>query len=239
MTGVGGLEDMIGNRVRRKSGMWGSPRVREFALLASPLFIIAAGHLAARMATDMNARAAWLWVAVVYWGLIAIAISLATGAGQRRAWFRPSARRPAWVWIAGLALGLFPMAGILALNFGLVAQYPAVFAAVLAFAILNPVFEEAYWRGLLLDAGRRWPFWVIVLYSTVLFVAGHPLMWGVFSIGNRSPMLYATLFVMGFAWAYMRRATGSLRFPVLSHALVDVGNLSVFVFLNLYVPPGL
>jgi membrane protease YdiL (CAAX protease family) len=110
---------------------------------------------------------------------------------------------------------------------------------VLAFAAVNPFFEEAYWRGALLDAGRRWPFWLIALYSTVLFVASHPLMWGVFSAGNRSIVLFATLFVMGIAWAYLRRATRSLRFSVLSHVLVDVGNLSVFVFLNLYVPPGM
>lgn len=80
---------------------------------------------------------------------------------------------------------------------GLVAQHPGVFVAVLAFALINPVFEEAYWCGALLDAGRGWVFWVISLYLTVLFVAGHPLMWGVFSIVNRSVMLYATLFVMG------------------------------------------
>ena len=99
--------------------------------------------------------------------------------------------------------------------------------------------SDADLRGALLDAGRRWPFWAIALYSTALFVAGHRLMRGVFSVGNRSPMLYATLFVMGLAWACMRRATGSQRIPILSHGLVDVGNLSVFVFPNLYVPAGM
>ena len=214
-------------------------RARRLVLLASPLAIVGVGHLAARVASDVNAGTAWLWVAAVYWGLIAAVLAMTTGAGRHRAWFRRSARRPAWVWIVGLLLGLFPLAGTLALNLGLVAQYPGLFVAVLAFALINPVFEEAYWRGALLDAGRRWPFWAIALYSTVLFVAGHPLMWGVFSIGNRSVVLYATLFVMGLAWSCMRRATGSLRIPMLSHGLVDVGNLSVFVFMNLYIPPGM
>lgn len=214
-------------------------RARHLVLLVSPLAIVGVGHLVARIAAHMNAGTAWLWVAAVYWGLIAAVLAMTTGAGQRRAWFRRSARRPAWVWIVGLLLGLFPLAGIFALNLGLVAQYPGVFVAVLAFALINPVFEEAYWRGALLDAGRRWPFRAITLYSTVLFVAGHPLMWGVFSIGNRTVMLCATLFVMGLAWSCMRRTTGSLRIPVLSHGLVDVGNMSVFVFLNLYIPPGM
>ena len=215
------------------------PRARRLLLLVSPLAIVGVGHLVARIAADMNAGTAWLWVAAVYWGLIAAVLAMTTDAGQRRAWFRRSARRQAWVWIVGLLLGLFPLAGILALNLGLVAQYPGVFVAVLAFALVNPVFEEVYWRGALLDAGRCWPFWAIALYSTVLFVAGHPLMWGVFSIGNRSVVLYATLFVMGLAWSCMRRATGSLRISMLSHGLVDVGNLSVFVFMNLYIPPGM
>lgn len=207
-------------------------------LLLSPFAAIGIGRLVARAASTENPHTAWVWVAVIYRGLMALAPG-ATPPGQRRAWFRGGTRNAAWVWIVGLLLGLFPMAGILGLNLGLVAQHPWVFAAVLAFALVNPWFEEAYWRGALLDAGKRWPFRVAALYSTVLFVAGHPLMWGVFSTGNRSPALYATLFAMGMLWAYMRRTTQSLRLPLLSHALVDVGNLSVFVFLSLYVPPGM
>jgi hypothetical protein len=44
---------------------------------------------------------------------------------------------------------------------------------------------------------------------------------------------------MGVARAITYREMGSLRFPVLVHALVDLFNLSVAVFRNIYVPPAL
>lgn len=110
---------------------------------------------------------------------------------------------------------------------------------VLLFALINPWLEEMYWRGALLEAESGWPVWLNVLYSTLLFVMSHPLMWGVFSIGNRSPHLYLSLFLMEVVWAAIRYRTKSLRWPIYSHILVDIGNLSVFVFLNIYIPPGM
>ncbi|WP_396021241.1 type II CAAX prenyl endopeptidase Rce1 family protein [Bacillus sp. S/N-304-OC-R1] len=73
----------------------------------------------------------------------------------------------------------------------------------------------------------------------LFFVLSHPFMWGVFSIANRSYQMYISLFVMGVIWSLIRYRTKSLRWCVYSHMLVDFGNLSVFVFLNLYIPPGM
>ncbi len=216
------------------------PPVRSPLLVAlSPLAVVLLGHLVARAAAAVDPRRAWIPVALVYWGAAAAITLAVTTPAQRRSWFAPAGSRPRWVVPVAVALGVVPVVGILLLHLDLVAAHPALVAPWLVFAVVNPVVEEAYWRGTVADATARWPVWAAALWSTGLFVASHPLMWGVFSVGNRSPMLYASLTLMGLAWFAMRRATGSLRWPVASHALVDVGNLSVFVFVNVYVPPGL
>ncbi|WP_349410704.1 CPBP family intramembrane glutamic endopeptidase [Pseudalkalibacillus sp. SCS-8] len=154
-----------------------------------------------------------------------------------RDWFKKPKMLRKWL-IIGLAIGVFPSLGILLPNLNLLIDYPKWTVFLFVFALINPWFEEGYWRGLLLDAGQTFPRWLIVAYSTILFVLSHPLMWGVFSLANRSYQMYISLFVMGIIWAMIRYKTGSLRWSVYSHMLVDVGNLSVFVFLNLYIPPG-
>jgi membrane protease YdiL (CAAX protease family) len=104
------------------------------------------------------------------------------------------------------------------------------------FAVINPFFEEVFWRGLLL---KKLPLPAVgrVLYSTAFFIISHPLMWGVFSIANRSWMTWASLAVMGVVWSVVFLKTDSLRWPLISHFMVDIFNLSVFVFLNIYQPP--
>lgn len=205
----------------------------------SPLPVILLGHLVARAATAIEPSLAWVAVAVAYWGATGAIVLATTSRAQRRAWFAPASRRPWWVVPAALLLGAVPIGGILALQLPLVAAHAGLILPWLLFAAINPVFEEAYWRGALQDATARWPAWGAALWSTALFVASHPLMWGVFSEGNRSPMLFGTLALMGLSWFWMRRVTRSLRWPLLSHVLVDIGNLSVFVFLDVYVPPAI
>ncbi|MFP7175081.1 CPBP family glutamic-type intramembrane protease, partial [Priestia filamentosa] len=81
------------------------------------------------------------------------------------------------------------------------------------------------------------PKWMSILYTTILFVLSHPLMWGVFSIASTSYHLYIYLMVMGIVWSLTYFKTKSLRWVILSHFIVDVGNLTVLTFLNIYVPP--
>lgn len=206
-------------------------------VLLSPLAIIGVVHFLAVWAHGAVGSNAWLVVTGAYWGLVAVAVFAGSTPEQRRRWLARGGQARWWIYAGALLLGLFPVAGILLLNLQLLELHPGLIVPWLIFAAVNPVIEECYWRGLLLDHAGRWPFWLIAVYSTALFVLSHPLMWGVFSEGNRSVMLFATLALMGLAWAYLRRATGSLRTAIWSHALVDIGNMSVFVFLNVYVPP--
>ncbi|MDM5232486.1 CPBP family intramembrane metalloprotease [Lysinibacillus pakistanensis] len=108
----------------------------------------------------------------------------------------------------------------------------------LIFAFINPWFEELYWRGVLLDGLKKdWSKWFSVVYSTLFFVLSHPFMWGVFSIASKSYHLYIYLSLAGIVWAITYFKTKSLRWVIFSHFIVDIGNLTVLTFLNIYLPP--
>ena len=108
----------------------------------------------------------------------------------------------------------------------------------LGFGLLNPWFEESYWRGLLIDAtgGIRL---LGVIYSSVAFAISHPLIWGVHSVALRHPVVLFGLGVAGGVWGLAYWRTGSLRWTIIGHSCANLLGLSVPVLLNLYVPAGL
>lgn len=107
---------------------------------------------------------------------------------------------------------------------------------VLAFDGLLIEFAKKQ-KATIIIRGLRVPKWFAILYTTILFVISHPLMWGVFSYANKSYHLYIYLSVAGIVWAITYLKTKSLRFVILSHFIVDMGNMSVLTFLNIYLPP--
>ena len=134
-----------------------------------------------------------------------------------------------------ITVGLIPLS-ILLLNLYLLASFPLVTALWVLFAFINPFFEQVFWRGYLM---QKLPFragWRVA-YSTALFVLSHPFMWGIFSVANRSWMTMVSLIIMGTVWCVVYLKTSSLRWCYISHFMVNIGNLTIFVFLNLYIPP--
>ncbi len=199
----------------------------------SPAIIIAAGFACASAFQALVGEWAFVPLALFYWGAtFAVAYKSLGKAAIAELFVKPQ-RSVLWT-ILCCAAGLIPLP-ILLLNLKLL-ESPAVAAIWLAFAVINPFFEEIYWRGFLLTSLPLSNAFSVV-YSTLWFVASHPLMWGVFSIANRSWMTWLSLLLMGIAWSMAFLKTKSLRWCVLSHFFVDIFNLSVFVFLNLYVPP--
>jgi membrane protease YdiL (CAAX protease family) len=120
-----------------------------------------------------------------------------------------------------------------------VLQSPTLIALWLAFGLLNPWLEEGYWRGLLIDATRGWPWGLGVVYSTLLFALSHPLIWGVHSTALRHPAALIGLGLVGGVWGVAYWRTGSLRWTIVGHTCANLFGLSVPVLLNLYVPGGL
>lgn len=203
-------------------------------LLFSPLIVILIGFLTATIFSRYILEWAWIPLAIIYWTIIGLCIFLGKGDKRVKDWLgKPQASK---ITIVGLLLGMFPLT-IFFMNYML---FESVWLVIfwLAFALINPWFEELYWRGLLLDlASGVMSRWLAICYSTILFVLSHPLMWGVFSIANRSYHVFIYLAIMGIIWSLMYYKTKSLRWVILSHFIVDIGNLAVLVFLNIYIPP--
>jgi membrane protease YdiL (CAAX protease family) len=210
---------------------------RKILIALSPLFVIAVGFTTALFFSSVIGVWAFVPLALVYWAL-ALLIPLLLGKTD----LKPMFARPTGIvlWpILSLVVGLIPLP-ILLLNLPLLGSSGiGIVVLWIAFALVNPFFEEIYWRGFLLEAlPFKWK-WLRAVYSSVLFIASHPLMWGVFSIANRSWMLLVSLAVMSAVWSLVRYKSKSIWWTVISHILVDIFNIAVFVFLNLYTagPP--
>jgi len=117
-------------------------------------------------------------------------------------------------------------------------KHPDATALTAGFAVINPFMEEAFWRGLVLDKTAHWPTWLRVVYTSAMFAASHPAIWGVHSRANRTPEVVLSTFTMGVAWSISAIYTKSLWWSVLAHFIVDLANMAVFTFLNYYDPPS-
>jgi len=105
----------------------------------------------------------------------------------------------------------------------------------IVFALFNSVAEELFWRGYLFD-NLSWKPLYKILVSTILFTLSH-LSWGVFSITLRHPLMIGPLLIMGVTWGYVYNKSNSLKWPIAAHFIVNILILTVWVFLNIYVPP--
>lgn len=210
-------------------------RNRMFVLI-SPILIILLGYLGTKLCYPYLKEWTWVVTAVLYWTLMGSMLFIFCTKEDVKGWLQKGKQSKPLFFLAVL-IGIFPILGILLLNYDLLMEYPTYILYWILFACINPLFEEGYWRGLVFEAGKDFSKSVIIIYSTLLFVISHPMMWGVFSIANRSNQLYISLFVMGIVWSVIRLKTNSLRYSLFSHFLVDIGNMTVYVFLNLYIPP--
>lgn len=206
-------------------------------IILSPILVIAVGHLTALTGGRLIGPWAWVPLALVFWSTIGW---ISWRCGGWNAWrARFVHRRISWGWaVLALAIGILPLP-IFLKNWKLLLP-PEMFVPWLIFGLVNPWIEEGYWRGLLLDAAKGWPAILKVGYTAGVFSISHPLMFGVNSIGVRSPEVLISTFVMGVVWAMIYLKTGNLRWCVISHVLVDLLSLSVPVFVNEFVPsrPG-
>lgn len=214
------------------SGTSEAPTWKRVTLLGSPLLVIATCHLVAIWSVPKLGIWAWIPLQAAYWSLLAL---ICWSSGKLPALLSAFTRRTTWKWwVIGVVVGLIPLP-ILLRNTSLLRMHSLV-VYWLVIAVLNPFFEEAYWRGLLGSLTAQWATMPSLAYTSLFFAIAHPLLWGVFSTGNRSWQTVAALIVMGLVWGATFRRTSSLQAVTLSHCLVDIGNMTVWVFMNLYVP---
>lgn len=116
---------------------------------------------------------------------------------------------------------------------------PELLFSTIVFALVNPCLEEGYWRGLIIDVAARWPRWLVILYSGGLSAINH-LFVMVIVPAARNPAVWAYQLVVGLLMGVVYIKTKSLRWPIVTHAVINLLSLSVAMFLNLFVPgvPG-
>ena len=215
-------------------------RGRRALVVASPVVVLAIGRVGALLASAWLGRWAWVLSSLIYWGSC-VALILALGEkGQFKRWFRRSQGSRWWI-VPSLLMGLISFPLLLIPNLGVLADWPLAIAW-LGFGAINAVCEEIYWRGFLLDqTAHHLPRGIAVAYSTVLFTAIHPLMLGVFSDIQRfdptQPLALLPFLIIvvaiGVVYSLIYLRTKSLRLAILSHFLSDLGNLSIFLFMNI------
>jgi membrane protease YdiL (CAAX protease family) len=209
-------------------------KAKKLIPILAPIFVIALGAIITLIFYPFMDEWVWVILALVYWGSSFLIAYKSLGKKAIRLFFQKPVGSRGW-FVLSIVVGLIPLS-ILLLNLDLLVSFPFVTALWLLFAFINPFFEQVFWRGYLLST-LPFPVGWRVTYSAALFVASHPLMWGIFSIANRSWMAMVSLILMGFVWGVVYVKTKSLRWCYISHFMVNIGNLTVFVFLNLYIPP--
>jgi membrane protease YdiL (CAAX protease family) len=119
---------------------------------------------------------------------------------------------------AGLSFFILILSGVDVLAFFRI-RPPGGFRDVLLLfcvgAIIGPIFEEIFFRGILYGFLRRWGFFVALSISTVLFVLPH-------AAAYSAPVTQA---VGGLLFAIAYEVENSLVVPITIHVL---GNLAIF-----------
>ena len=211
---------------------------RQRLVLFSPLLVVILGQLAARTAGPIIGVWSWLPLNIGYWTTLTLLITWGGGRQAILNWFR----RPQgnWLWpLLAISIAVLPTAPMLFPDTWRLFLQVEIWLPTLLFVLVNPCVEEGYWRGLLLDAAGDRSKWLVILYSSTLFMINH--MWiSVMVIGARNPMASVFQFVFGIVMSTTYLKTRSLQWPLVAHFLVNLLTPTVAVFLNLYVPavPG-
>jgi len=209
---------------------------RRWVVILSPIGVIALGRAAQILAGPMMGVWAVLPTMLVFWSAIAGLVAWERRGELPARWLQGP--RGPWLWsFLAVVVGLLSAREFFS-GWSLL-QSPPLFLYWLAFGLINPWFEEGYWRGLLIDATPDGLKGLGVVYSTLLFAVSHPLIWGVHSTTLRHPAALVGVLLAGGTWGLAYWKTRSLRFTILGHACACLFGLSVPVLLNLYVPSGL
>lgn len=207
---------------------------RQSLVLLSPFVVILLGQLAARTLGPIIGIWSWVPLNIGYWTMIILLLKWGGGRQALLKWLRPS--KGHWLWpVLAILIAVVPTVPMLFPDTWQLFLQLRIWLPTLLFVVINPCTEEAYWRGLLLDAVDNRNKWLGVLYSSTLFMINH--MWiSVMAIGARNPMASVYQFVFGVLMSITYLKTQSLRWPLVAHFLVNLLTPTVAVFLNLYIP---
>ncbi len=190
-------------------------------LLISPVLIIGIQRVIAIALFPIQSNWVWVPFVLVYWLIIFMLVKIF--APQMT--LREIIKRPvgSWGWpIVALAVGLSGISFCLEnLDYYTV---PGYVIAGFVLALINPFFEETYWRKLMLDAFSHKS--MAIFYNSTLFGLLHLFSFSVISSPNRDFLIFPITLVLGLVYSLVYLKTGSLRYVIISHFIMDIFGFS-------------
>jgi membrane protease YdiL (CAAX protease family) len=167
-------------------------------------------------------------IILIYWAVL-VFILYRYGTGNIKKWLQKPQGH--WIWIIVAILVGFSSLPLFLQHYQVFKNLSILIPTVIFFMI-NPWLEEFYWRGLLIDVTGRWPAWVSVAYSSILFTMWHSAFaW--YSDGARNVPFYLAVLILGLIMALIYKNTKSVLLAVISHTLINIINLSIPTLLNM------
>ena len=207
-------------------------------LWASPIFVLAFTRICIELSIELfQSEISWIPAFIAYYISIAVIIIIAV-----RFFHLPLANK--------ISFSLIPVPKIKLLFLGIIIPAllpiaafitqskfvpPIFFLYIIIFSIINSIFEEGYWRGLLtfLPVSNA----MRTLFSATLFSFSHFLFW---EYWYKTPMVMIptviSTFIMGVLYMWFMNKKKNLLYPILSHIIVDILNLSVAVYAGIVTP---
>jgi membrane protease YdiL (CAAX protease family) len=103
-----------------------------------------------------------------------------------------------------------------------------VFFAALGIAVLAPVCEEVFFRGVMFGSLRRWKgVWVAATITAIVFSAAHL---------EFSPVIFADRLIAGFVWCLVYARTGRLLPGMMAHAANNAVVIGLLLGWNWQIP---
>lgn len=171
----------------------------------------------------------YVCVLAVYWVCFCIPVSVIYGRGPTRVAIGLSAAKP---WVFATALALPVLVFFAAKPTSWVGSEPGILALAVICALINGPLEELAWRRSF--RANSDDSLAYELLGLGLFTLWHvPLYFsqGV-SFDHGALGLIGGALVLGAAWTFMTRASDSVGWPMLSHALVNVAAFLPFFATN-------
>ena len=196
--------------------------------ILSPIIVLFITQVTALVLGKILSTSVYIPIILIYWIVIGF-FEYSYGFENIKRWLKKPQGH--WIWVViALVLGVSSLPLFLQ-NISIFKNISVLIPSVI-FLLVNPWLEEFYWRGLLLDITEKWPHWLSVLYSSVLFTLWHSAFaW--YSVAARGMVFFLTVLILGVFMALIYKKTKSLWLCILSHMLINLFNMGIPTIMNL------
>jgi membrane protease YdiL (CAAX protease family) len=199
---------------------------KQYALLLCPPLLVITTFLFFRYAaTSLGREKAYLYGFLFYWGVWCLLLPLLTvGLGGLREMFgTPNPRFGVPEWLGVLLLTGPPLLMYLTRFPTSIRGATAIFIIYsIIYAIVNGAFEEILWRGTYVIAFEGDLIWGY-LYPSVWFGLWHlsPQVVEAGTVTGETLGFALISIILGLVWGWVARTSGSIRWTILAHILLN------------------